>query len=611
MWPPTVGARVRPVISAPETVTPDGDPVPTPGAGPMWARLRYPAPSTGDDRLLATVADVEGLDGDGGDAAGVATASVVWEDGTEEDGVSLRALGPRRADDADAKDEEEEEEEEEEEASGYRRSRSRAEASRARGNDRFRRGDEAAAAAEYVEACAWLIAAIGPARARALPGRENDWNVHESIADAAAVERAATTTTATKKKAPALTPTVGMRVRVMGADGSSRAGMVSYVEEDDRVCDVMFDDDDDGGGGGGGGDDDDDDEEVGVPFDRLFGLGGDATADAADAAADDDARRSRREAAATATARVEDVVATLSDVLLNVARCHLKLSASRAGGSSAAHACVAACTASLSLRRNVAALYLRGRARTILCQFKRAGEDLMAALEVHKRRRIAADGERRRGSGGDAGDAETSPAAATTNDDDDDDEELDPDDPDNDSGDDNGIERGYVDSDDETDEQRALRAEEERAFLSAPVVNAFAGGDDDDDASATDPDPDADGAIARADVLTPAVAAKNALSAMSSGERETRVALRALKAAARRRAAADRKLAKAVLGHVRASGVDAGLDPKSDPLARVAPVRDPHEMKGGVPLSKIGEVFRDHVVGKVAPVVRGRGCVVS
>ncbi len=570
MWPPTVGARVRPVISAPETVTPDGDPVPTPGAGPMWARLRYPAPSTGDDRLLATVADVEGLDGDGGDAAGVATASVVWEDGTEEDGVSLRALGPRRADDADAKDEEEEEEEEEEEASGYRRSRSRAEASRARGNDRFRRGDEAAAAAEYVEACAWLIAAIGPARARALPGRENDWNVHESIADAAAVERAATTTTATKKKAPALTPTVGMRVRVMGADGSSRAGMVSYVEEDDRVCDVMF-----------------------------------------DAAADDDARRSRREAAATATARVEDVVATLSDVLLNVARCHLKLSASRAGGSSAAHACIAACTASLSLRRNVAALYLRGRARTILCQFKRAGEDLMAALEVHKRRRIAADGERRRGSGGDAGDAETSPAAATTNDDDDDDEELDPDDPDNDSGDDNGIERGYVDSDDETDEQRALRAEEERAFLSAPVVNAFAGGDDDDDASATDPDPDADGAIARADVLTPAVAAKNALSAMSSGERETRVALRALKAAARRRAAADRKLAKAVLGHVRASGVDAGLDPKSDPLARVAPVRDPHEMKGGVPLSKIGEVFRDHVVGKVAPVVRGRGCVVS
>ena len=159
------------------------------------------------------------------------------------------------------------------------------------------------------------------------------------------MERAATTTTATKKKAPALTPTVGMRVRVMGADGSSRAGMVSYVEEDDRVCDVMFDDDDDGGGGGGGGDDDDDDdEEVGVPFDRLFGLGGDATADAADAAADDDARRSRREAAATATARVEDVVATLSDVLLNVARCHLKLSASRAGGSSAAHACVAACT---------------------------------------------------------------------------------------------------------------------------------------------------------------------------------------------------------------------------------------------------------------------------
>jgi hypothetical protein len=380
------------------------------------------------------------------------------------------------------------------------------------------------------------------------------------------VERAATTTTATKKKAPALTPTVGMRVRVMGADGSSRAGMVSYVEEDDRVCDVMF---------------------------------------------DDDARRSRREAAATATARVEDVVATLSDVLLNVARCHLKLSASRAGGSSAAHACVAACTASLSLRRNVAALYLRGRARTILCQFKRAGEDLMAALEVHKRRRIAADGERRRGGGGDAGDAETSPAAATTNDDDDDDDELDPDDPDNDSGDDNGIERGYVDSDDETDEQRALRAEEERAFLSAPVVNAFAGGDDDDDASATDPDPDADGAIARADVLTPAVAAKIALSAMSSGERETRVALRALKAAARRRAAADRKLAKAVLGHVRASGVDAGLDPKSDPLARVAPVRDPHEMKGGVPLSKIGEVFRDHVVGKVAPVVRGRGCVVS
>jgi hypothetical protein len=126
MWPPTVGSRVRPVHTAPESVSPDGDPVPAPGAGPQWARLRYPALSDGNDKREAMVSDVcddwveceekeererrerdgigggdyelvreRGGGGGGGGGGGVGTTvSVVWEDGSEEDGVPLSALGP-------------------------------------------------------------------------------------------------------------------------------------------------------------------------------------------------------------------------------------------------------------------------------------------------------------------------------------------------------------------------------------------------------------------------------------------------------------------------------------------------------------------------------------
>ena len=65
--------------------------------------------------------------------------------------------------------------------------------------------------------------------------------------------------------------------------------MVSYVETDDDMCDVMFDETNDG----------EDDEEVGVPFVRLFGY--DAAARhscAGEHDEDEDTRRTRREAAA-------------------------------------------------------------------------------------------------------------------------------------------------------------------------------------------------------------------------------------------------------------------------------------------------------------------------
>ena len=179
-----------------------------------------------------------------------------------------------------------------------------------------------------------------------------------------------------------------------GADGSSRAGMVAYVEEEEGVCDVMFDEADDG----------EDDEEVGVPFSRLFGY--DAfDADNEDDDDDDDARRTRREAAA-AIARDRDAVCDeLASRLLDVARCHLRLAAAdrRDGGrivgkdgkrrdawvparvdAASARACVSACDAALSMRRTRAGYYLRGKARTQLCQFRAAEDDLRTALATRE-----------------------------------------------------------------------------------------------------------------------------------------------------------------------------------------------------------------------------------
>jgi hypothetical protein len=88
------------------------------------------------------------------------------------------------------------------------------------------RGDVAAAAAEYVEACAWLVAALPP---NALPGARIDWFVPDATATATANAAKVEGNACEATTAAVCRPTVGMRVRVLGADGSSRAGMVSYV----------------------------------------------------------------------------------------------------------------------------------------------------------------------------------------------------------------------------------------------------------------------------------------------------------------------------------------------------------------------------------------------
>ena len=188
-WPPPVGARVRPVETAAETVSPDGDPVPAPGAGPMWARLRYAPPSAGDDRREGMVADV--CDDD----AHAPTASVVWEDGAEEDGVPLARLGPV----VDARPDDD--------------PKTAATNARERGNARFRAGDHAAAAAEYVEACAWLLRAI-PTGARAIPGRAEDWRV-PGVVDWRAPDADPGPTDDGRVSTAPFRPTVGARVRVL------------------------------------------------------------------------------------------------------------------------------------------------------------------------------------------------------------------------------------------------------------------------------------------------------------------------------------------------------------------------------------------------------------
>ena len=129
-------------------------------------------------------------------------------------------------------------------------------------------------------------------------------------------------------------------------------------------------------------------------------------ADNEDGDDDDDARRTRREAAA-AIARDRDAVCDeLASRLLDVARCHLRLAR---GGSLAtggrivgkdgkrrdawvparvdaasARACVSACDAALSMRRTRAGYYLRGKARTQLCQFRAAEDDLRTALATRE-----------------------------------------------------------------------------------------------------------------------------------------------------------------------------------------------------------------------------------
>ena len=504
-WLPVVGERIRPVETAAEAVSPGGDPIPAPGEGPHWARLRWPPPSDGDDRREAMVSDAERtatLDPESMESGERRSVSVVWEDGGEDDGLDPATFGPcvdrstpgMADEDPDA------------------RARAFATDARARGASRFRAGDDAAAAAEYVEASAMLASTLP---AHALPATEGGWNVPgyptptDRGRDARTLSGAASSTGAAASSAAP--PTVGTRVRVTGADGSSRAGMVAYVEEEEGVCDVMFDEADDG----------EDDEEVGVPFSRLFGYdpspGAARSVDANDEDDEDDeddARRTRREAAAAIAQDRDAVCDELASRLLDVARCHLRLAR---GGSLAtggrivgkdgkrrdawvparvdaasARACVSACDAALSMRRTRAGYYLRGKARTQLCQFRAAEDDLRTALAT---RETSVGGE------------------------------------------------------------------------SNPVGDV-------------------------------------------ASEREVKLALRALKAAARHRRAADRKLANAIVSNAYAARADFGLDPGSElertgRVAGGAYLRPAHERKhDAVDVRGLGDVIKERVAERVK-----RGCV--
>ena len=202
----------------------------------------------------------------GDESSTTATASLVWDNGEETDGFPLRMLGPCH-DDSDAL-------EDNVEAGGAPRplaercdgavgALANAKQCKERGNARFRGNVEAeAAAAEYVEAVRWLVrACLAPG---SLPGKAADWAVGSdapSARHALAPPPTSNTTqgASTNERGGAevgaaagvageshgddleTTPVVGMRVKVRGVDGSARAGMVSFVAEDESVCDVMFD----------------------------------------------------------------------------------------------------------------------------------------------------------------------------------------------------------------------------------------------------------------------------------------------------------------------------------------------------------------------------------
>ena len=375
-WPPSVGARVRPVETAQVAFSPEGEPVPLPGEGPAWARLRYPLPSDGDDRLEALVADVEEGDaGSGGNAiTSHARASLVWNDGSEQDDVSLASLGPcvdeRERSDAEAADVAADvvvpRNENENENAVVESARRAAAASDARGAFRFRRGDFAAAAAEYVEACASLLSAVPRKHARVLlPGDEKDWNLPPP-------PRVGASHDAHDDDAPFFFDAivakprvaVGARVRVLGDDGFARLAVVACVDSDDETCDVLFDETTLEW--------EEEEEEDAVAFSRLRG------ASLVFRGEDDDETKKHNSQMLETVVSVE-----LADALLNVARCHSRLaSASLGGNEAAAAAAAAAASASLSLRKSPTALFLRGKALASSRRFEAASRDLETAARL-------------------------------------------------------------------------------------------------------------------------------------------------------------------------------------------------------------------------------------
>ena len=86
----------------------------------------------------------------------------------------------------------------------------------------------------------------------------------------------------------------------------------------------------------------------------------------------------------------------------------------------------------------------------------------------------------------------------------------------------------------------------------------------------------------------------------AADERDIRAAIRALRVAAKRRADEDRRLARAIMGHMRdAEVVDFGLDPASRPTFASLPSAATRGKDGEVPLAKVGEAVREHVAGRV------------
>jgi hypothetical protein len=319
------------------------------------------------------VADVEeGEAESGGDArARHARASLVWNDGSEEDGVPLAFLGPAPVDDERSATEaradvvvsrNERERNVESAVTEADLSETRAAAASARGAFRFRRGEFAVAAAEYVEACAWLLSAVPREHvALVLPGDEKDWTLSP---------------VKTFSRQEPFPPRVGVgaRVRVSGSDGASRLALVACVDSDDETCDVLFETASDG--------DDAEDEEDAVAFSRLRGA-----SLVGFGVFDDETNEDEKKQKTTSRALETLVSVTLADALLNVARCHLRLASeasetSLGGGEAAAAAADAAAAASTSLRASTAAFFLRGKARGARRRFDDAARDLETALRL-------------------------------------------------------------------------------------------------------------------------------------------------------------------------------------------------------------------------------------
>ena len=383
-WPPSVGARGRPVETAQVAFSPEGEPVPLPGEGPAWARLRYPLPSDGDGRLEALVADVEEGDaGSGGNAiTSQARASLVWNDGSEQDDVSLAFLGPcvdeRERSDAEAADVAADVvvPRNENENAVVQSARRAAAASDARGAFRFRRGDFAAAAAEYVEACASLLSAVPRKHARVLlPGDEKDWNLPPPPRVGASHDAFDENDAPFDASAPNLRVVakprvaVGARVRVLGDDGFARLAVVACVDSDDETCDVLFDET--------ALEWEEEEEENAVAFSRLRG------ASLVSRGEDDFSDATKKQ---NLTNALETVVSVeLADALLNVARCHSRLASDSlglGGGKAAAAAAVASASASLSLRKSHTALFLRGISLASSRRFEAASRDLKNAARL-------------------------------------------------------------------------------------------------------------------------------------------------------------------------------------------------------------------------------------